>query len=219
MSSLPVRIREACECAYEAITDALRDDELPPGKPVPVRQIAEDLRHDAASVRDACERLTEEGSLIRGSSGTYYAWCTDENVIAGLYDCNRALLTAALDHTDIADPDGVGELSVIRQFHEKLIHWALTDPSLASTTGALFFTIAAHAGNENVMELIRCANERLYHLRILECRYFGDTANELIRCCALLLDGRQDDLQEAIIRYHDRRRRLVPDLYGMIAAQ
>ncbi len=219
MSSIPVRIRDGSECAYQAIRDALSDDELPPGTPVPVRVIAESLRLDVVTVRDACDRLVLEGWAIRGGNGTYYAWCPDESTVAGLYDCNRALLTSALDYTDISNPGDRGELAVIQQFHDKLIRWELTNASLASTTGALFFAITAHAGNDNVLELIRCANERLYNLRILECRHFGDTASELVKFCTLVLEGRQEDLQETIVRYHDRRRRLVPDLCGIVAAQ
>lgn len=214
-----VRVLNDCARAYQAIRESLSDYELPPGKHIPVRIIAESLGVSVTPVRAACHRLAGEGWAIPDNKTGYFAWRPEENVIAGLYDYNRAILTAALDHADLASPGGDGEQAAIRKLREKLTRRELTNASLAACTGALFFAIVALTGNQKFMKRVRGANERLYYLRIQECRHFDDTASELVTHCDLVLAGRQDDLQQAIIAYHDRRRDLVPELYGILAAQ
>ena len=205
--------------AYRAIRSSLGDFELPPGRRIPVHVIAHRLGMSIKPVEDACDQLAAEGWTIPGTETAYFAWRPDENTIAGLYDCNRAIVMAAVDrqgpkHSG-ADPDR----ALIRDTRERLARRRLRHASLAASTGGLFAAIVASSGKQDLTELVRAANERLLYLRLVECQHISDTASQLIALCDLYLDGRWDELRQAIVRYHDQRRDLVPELYGTLAAQ
>ncbi len=205
--------------AYHAIRDCLGDFDLPPGRQIPVDVIAHSLGMGIKPVEDACDRLAAEGWAIPGAKTAYFAWRPDENTIAGLYDCNRAIVMAALDHTDSRQPDEATDRALVRNIRERLARRKLSNASLAASTGALFSAIVAGGGKRDLVELVRAANERLLYLRVVECRHIGDTATELAKHCDLHLAGDRHDLRRAVVRYHERRRDLVPDLYGTLAAQ
>lgn len=121
---------------------------------------------------------------------------------------------------DIGNPARDGDRARVRKVYENLTQRELTNESLATYTGELFFAIVALTGDEGAMNLIRGANERLYYLRALECRYIDeDTASEFVLLCELALAGRHDDLKQTIITYHHRRRDLLPKLNEFLAAQ
>ncbi|MEO1247793.1 MAG: GntR family transcriptional regulator [Pseudomonadota bacterium] len=202
--------------AYRAIRNSLGDYQLPPGRQIPVRVIADNLGMSITSVKEACGLLTDEGWAVPGTRAAFFAWRPEANAIAGLYDANRAILMSALDH---ANADADGARAAILKIRRKLAGRELSNTTLAAYTGALFFAIVECDGEPANVDLVRLANERLYYLRILECRYFVNTASELMVLCDLLLAGCRDDLRQAIAGYHERRRSRVPDLYGMLAAR
>ena len=206
--------------AYEVLKASLGDYQLQPGRQIPVEVIADRLGMGVSPVKEACSRLTSEGWAIPGARTAYYAWRPDENAIAGLYDCNRAIVMSALD---FAGDDGGKAESLIRRLETKLAYRELSNTTLAAYTGALFYAVVERTGRQNILELIQAANERMYYLRVLECRHFVSAASELQVFCELLTSGdtheNREELREAIASYHDRRRKLVPDLYGMLAAQ
>lgn len=140
--------------------------------------------------------------------------------ITGLYALNRAILMSALDHATDDDGKAAAAIGVLS---EKLTRGGLNSTTLAAYTGDLFSTVVERTGRDDVVELVKAANERMYEFRVLECRRVADAANELKRLCELLMDEYTDKnrgkLRAAIALYHDRRRGLVPELCGMLAAQ
>jgi len=206
--------------AYQVLKASLGDYQLQPGRPIPVEVIADRLGMDVSPVEKACSRLTSEGWAIPGARMAYFAWRPDESAIAGLYDCNRAIVMSALDFA--GDDDGKAETLFGRLKH-KLASRELSNATLAAYTGALFCAIVERTGRQHILELVRATNERMYYLRVLECRHFVNAAGELQVFCELLTNEdtheNRERLREAIASYHDRRRKLVPELYGMLAAQ
>lgn len=205
--------------AYRAIRTSLGDFGLPPGRQIPVQVIAHSLGMSIEPVEDACDRLAAEGWAIPGTKTTYFAWRPDENTIAGLYDCNRAIVMAAVDNRQPDNPGRDPEGVLIRDTRKRLARRRLSHASLAASTGGLFAAIVATGGKRDLSDLVRAANERLLYLRLVECRHISDTASQLIALCDFYLDGRWGDLRRAIARYHEQRRDLVPELYGTLAAQ
>ena len=206
--------------AYQVLKASLGDYQLPPGRQIPVEVIAHRLGMGVSPVKEACSRLTSEGWAIPGADMGFFAWRPDENAIAGLYDCNRAVVMSALDH---ANDDHSKSESVIGQLKHKLTRRELSNVTLAAYTGALFYSIVERSGRQDIVELVQAANERMYYLRVLECRHFVNVASELLVFCDLLTGDdtseNREKLREAVAAYHDRRRKLVPDLYGILAAQ
>ena len=192
---------------------------MPPGRQIPIQVIAHSLGMSIERVEDACDRLAAEGWAIPGTKTAYFAWRPDENTIAGLYDCNRAIVMAAVDHRSPTSPGDDPDRALIRDIRERVARHRLSHASLAASTGGLFAAIVANSSQRNLSELVRAANERLLYLRLAECRHLSDTASQLVALCDLHLDGRWQDLRQAIVRYHDQRRALVPELYGTLAAQ
>ncbi len=206
--------------AYQVLKASLGDYQLPPGRQIPIEVIADRLGMGVSPVKEACSRLTSEGWAIPGARMGYFAWRPDESAIAGLYDCNRAVVMSALDHA--TEDCGKAE-SVIGQLKRKLARRELSNVTLAAYTGALFYSIVERSGRQDIMELVQAANERMYYLRVLECRHFVNVAGELQVFCELLTGDdtaeNRETLREAVAAYHDRRRQLVPDLYGILASQ
>lgn len=205
--------------AYQAIRTSLGDFALPPGRQIPIRGIAHRLGMSVEPVEDACDRLAAEGWAIPGAKAAYFAWRPDENTIAGLYDCNRAIVMAAVDYRAPEEPADDPDRALIRDTRERLARRRLSHASLAASTGGLFAAIVAGGGRQDLTDLVRAANERLLYLRLVECQHISDTASQLIALCDLHLDSRWNELRQAIARYHEQRRDLVPELYGTLAAQ
>lgn len=206
--------------AYQVLKDSLGDYQLPPGRQIPVRVIADKLGIGVTPVKKACSRLTSEGWAIPGADTAYFAWCPEESAIAGLYDWNRAIVLSALDRA--AEDHGKADATIAR-LSRKLVRHGLSDTTLAAYTGALFFAVVERTGRKDILQLVRAANERMHYLRVLECQRFDDVAGELRSICKqLLVDytvANREKLREAIVTYHDKRRNLVPELNGMLAEQ
>ena len=205
--------------AYDAIRTSLGDFALPPGRQIPIHVIAYRLGMSVEPVEDACDRLAAEGWAIPGTKTAYFAWRPDENTIAGLYDCNRAIVMAAIDEREFETSGDDPDRALIRDTRERLARRRLSHASLAASTGGLFAAIVAGSGKRDLTDLVRAANERLLYLRLVECQHISDTASQLIALCDLHLDSRLGELRQAIASYHDQRRALVPQLYGTLAAR
>jgi len=206
--------------AYQVLKASLGDYELQPGRQIPVEVIAHRLGIGVSPVKQACTRLTSEGWAIPGATTNFFAWRPDENAITDLYDCNRAIVLSALDFA--SDDNGKAQ-AVFRRIKNKLTQRELSNATLAAYTGALFYAVVERAGKRNILEIVHAANERMYYLRVLECRHFVNAASELQVFCELLTGENTREtrakLREAIATYHDRRKRLVPELHGMLSAQ
>ena len=206
--------------AYQVLKASLGDYQLQPGRQIPVEIIAHRLGIGVSPVKEACSRLTSEGWAIPGTRTRYFAWRPDESAIAGLYDCNRAIIMSALD---FASADSGKTETLIARLKHKLTHRELGNTTLAAYTGALFYAVVERAGKRSILEFVQATNERMYYLRVLECRHFVNVASELQVFCERLTGEdtheNREELREAVASYHDRRRLLVPELYGMLAAQ
>lgn len=170
-------------------------------------------------VEDACDQLAVEGWAVPGAKAAYFAWSPDESAIVGLYDCNRAIVMAAIDHGGGENPDDDPHRALIRDTRERLVRRRLSNAALAAATGGMFAAIVANGGRKELTELVRAANERLLYLRLLECESIGETASQLTTLCDLHLDSRRNELRQAVADYHEQRRNLVPKLYEKLAAQ
>lgn len=166
-------------------------------------------------------RVANESSRAHpGARKDQSARYPQESDIAGLYALNRAIVMSALDH---ATGDDGKAVAAIGGLSEKLTQSGLSDARLAAYTGDLFSAVVERTGRGDILDLVNAANERLYKFRVIESRRVDNAASELQGICELLLDEYTDanrgKLREAIAVYHDRRRGLVRELCGTLAAQ
>lgn len=205
------------ETTLAAIERGMAAYRYPPGMPLPVHRIAQRLNTSDGVVRDACERLATAGRAIAAGGGEYLAWHQPERILAGDYDCSRALLSTAVQYSGIdgiARRAGLREIETIRR---SLLEAELSHDELAELTGQIFLAIAVLTRNERAVEFVRWTNERMYFLRRVECRYLGGVASELLRLTDVIIAGRRRELRRAIVAYHDRRREFLPTLFRLLS--
>ena len=87
----PVERRRISDSVYEAILSAIVEHRFEPGERLSIPGIAESLDVSQMPVRQAIDRLSEEGLLdVRPRSGTFVAQA-DERDVAETFDIRRAL--------------------------------------------------------------------------------------------------------------------------------
>ena len=201
--------------AYADIKDRLLDGEYSPGQQIPVTAIADSLNIRSAPLREACYQLDRERWAIQTRRHGLLAWHPHPQVIPGLYTLTSDVLTTSLMLSEL-EPAGDSGQQGIQRVHEKLSGQAHTLETIAIRTGELFFAIVALSNDRTLMKEIRRCNYLLRHLRIRESRYLGVDANELLSLCDFALAGRREDLEQAIVTYHETRRDFLPKLVSLL---
>ncbi|MEM8815867.1 MAG: GntR family transcriptional regulator [Pseudomonadota bacterium] len=202
--------------AYEAIKSSLVAYELPPGSPIPVRVLAENLHVSPRPVRTACYQLVGEGWAIDVGHYGFLAWNPDDNALLGLYEVSEQVLMSAIDVASMARSATLRSPGPVQKVHEDLWRQSLVDYDLATRTGDLFSAIVEVSGNAMAKNLMDECNARLHFLRLMESLHIDDANDELMALCELALVARHDALKRAVDIYFRRRYALLPNLVKLV---
>lgn len=203
--------RAAGDRVYQAIKARLIAYEFPPGQRIYLEPIAESLGVSTTPVREAMNRLAERDLVVKAANKGFYAMGLSEKRLMGHYELTRLLLTLGLP--DLSPevrrelPNNVVFAELLRRLNRRVIRDTGT---LARYAGDIFSALTDLTGNSAVRLAIDRANDHLYYVRTLECRYIESAQDELKHFCELLLRGQCDALVKAIHEYHDRRLALLP---------
>lgn len=198
---------------YKAIKARVIAYGFPEGQRIYLEPLAEALGVSTTPVREAMNRLAAEDLVIKASHKGFFAISLSERSLRGHYELSKMLLVKELESLDAAARRKLSKFEPISEVLYKLNRRSLShSDTLVAYTGEVFLNIASVGENVEVVRSIRRANDQLYFIRTIECRYLEDIQEELKLLCELLLAGRCEDLLRTIHGYYDKRIELLPTL-------
>lgn len=202
---------QVAQSVYDRIKAKLLAQILAPRHLLQIGKLADELGASTTPVREALIRLAAERLIIYSPKKGFFAKTTSEDELRGLYFVSQTLLTAALsrinDKTESSKKDAQTKESRARleiAAGKQVIEDA---EFLVRRTADLFLHIAVQSGAHELADIIRNMNDRLHHPRLIEHELIGDTRKELADLYALYIDGTNEELQQAIQSYHQKRLR------------
>lgn len=201
---------QVAQSVYDRIKAKLLAQILAPKHLLQIGKLADELGASTTPVREALIRLAAERLILYSPKKGFFAKTTSEDELRGLYFVSQTLLNAALsrinDKTESARKDTQTkerarlEIAAGRQVIEDA-------EFLVRRTADLFLHIAVQSGAHELADIIRNMNDRLHHPRLIEHELIDATRTELADLYALYIDGTNEELQQAIQSYHQKRLR------------
>ena len=193
---------------YDEVRTALQAGRYVPGERIDPNALAEEFSTSPTPVLYALHRLVGEGMIAdHAREGGFHVPLTTELMLRDLYDWMQRLLVMACD--------------IGFQF-EKRQGDALAIPrrggNIVLLTRALFDDVAFATGHHYLHLEVQQTNDRLGPIRQATQPLLVDPSGEL---ADLGQHWRRRDLKRlkaALIDYHERRKRLVPNIVALIGA-
>jgi DNA-binding GntR family transcriptional regulator len=191
------------ERVYVEIKRRLIEGELPPGAPIEPAIIGSDIASSITPVRDALHRLTGERLVEAPNHNGFRVPLLTEASLRDLYSFNGQLLGLAARRA-LSGIDFMSAFDVP------------TDRTGAATEH-LFFAIARASDSLELFRLVQSVSDRLAVYRLSEVRIFSKAAAEYSELLDACLDADRKRLARALVLYHRRRVRAVPQILGALA--
>jgi DNA-binding GntR family transcriptional regulator len=205
--------RAAGDRVYQALKARLIAYDFPQGERIYLEQIAESLGVSTTPVREAMNRLAERNLVIKAPQKGFFAVTLSKENLLGHYELTRLLLEHELQALGLEagrlQPDYQPIAVCLNRLHRRPNADAT---ALARYSGDIFAAISSLRQSSGAVLAIEAANDHLYYIRTVECRYIDDVRSELILFCELLLGGCCDQLIGRISTYHHQRVQLLPKL-------
>lgn len=186
---------------YAAIRQRLREGAYRPGDRLEPAVLADELNASVTPVRDALHRLTGERLVEAPRHEGFRVPMITETMLRHLYAWHLdLLLLAVMKHRAAALRDKVIENDVQSELaaHDR--------------DNALFLGLVRSAGNPEHVAALESATHRLEPVQRFERMFLEETEADTVEIVrALGADDRQA-LRRALVRYHRRREKIVPEL-------
>ena len=196
---------QVAQSVYDRIKSRLLAQILAPKHLLQIGKLADELGASTTPVREALIRLAAERLIVYSPKKGFFAKTTSEAELRGLYFVSQTLLNSALSGSrDITDEHSEGRPSVRLEIAAGQVEDA---EFLVQRTADLFLHIAVQSGVNELAEIIRNVNDRLHHPRLIEHEFIDGGREELAELYALYIDGTNEELQQAIQSYHQKRLR------------
>ncbi len=202
-------IRDSTGKALSQIRARLRGGTFPPGAPLAISGLAEDLALSPTPIREALARLAGEGLVVERRGLGYFAEVLDAKTLSDVFALHQLYALMALD-TGTRRWGEPAARSSVKVFD--------SDISLAEASEALFDALVANGGNTTLLLAHRRLAGRLGPARTVEHLVLTDTDTEL-RSIALAFDSHHGDLTRLVETYHARRTRAAGDILAALSAR
>lgn len=186
------------ERVYLALKSDLLSDGHRAGARIDLQRVADRHRASTTPVREAIHRLIGERLVEPHDDGGFRIALPGPPQLLDLYMWNAQHLLAAVHMTRPAD---LGR--ALETHHHQLTGQGLQEP--VAIIAALFGAIGRATGNSEFLLQIEAANDRLFHPRLAEARYFGDASRELRILTQSGGSSVQASARRRLIAYHRRR--------------
>jgi DNA-binding GntR family transcriptional regulator len=187
------------ERVYGAIRDRLRGGTYKPGSRLEPAILSEELNASVTPVRDALHRLTGERLIEAPRHEGFRVPLVTETSLRHLYAWHRDLLTLAL-------------LNRARAPSTPTESEQLDDSDQIERQNGLFFTIASLTGNPEHLIALEALTHRLEPVQRIEGALLDAVEEETDAIEGALRAGDRRQLRRALVHYHRRRTRIVPEL-------
>lgn len=174
------------DAVYSILEDEIVSYELVPGSRINLSKIADSLGISDSPVREAVEKLTENGLLIEnpGAAGKYKSYTVfdmAEEDIAMLFNARKSIESAAAYFCaeDNRKLDMKRLLKSITDFREKSIHTVdSVDLDTVSSDRDFHTMLVEGTGNRYLMDMYKTIQRDIRYLSVRSCYYiFKDAGN------------------------------------------
>lgn len=189
------------ERVYSAIKQRLREGAYKPGHRLEPAVLADELNASVTPVRDALHRLTGERLVEAPRHEGFRVPMMTETMLRHLYGWHLDLLMLALMKRraqPAADEISLGD--------------GQSDVPLQDLQNALFLALARSAGNPEHVAALESATQRLEPVQRFEQTFLDETEAETGDIVRALGNDDRKALRSALVRYHRRREKIVPQL-------
>jgi DNA-binding GntR family transcriptional regulator len=190
------------ERVYAALKQRLRQGVYNPGDRLEPAVLSEELNASVTPVRDALHRLTGERLVEAPRHEGFRVPMLTETGLRHLYAWHRDLLLLALvgRRPAAADPPGDGDVREAEQDKQNL----------------LFFALARLTGNPEHLAALQELTSRMEPVQKLEAALLDCVEQETAEIALAMKDGDRPRLRRALLNYHRRRERIVPELLDFL---
>lgn len=190
------------ERVYGALRQQLRAGVYRPGQRLEPALLADGLHASVTPVRDALHRLAGERLVEAPPHEGFRVAPLTESMLRQLYAWHLDLLLLALSRrpAKAAEPAS-----------------AFPQPLLAGEPDALFAQLAGAAGNAEHLHALRAVRDRLAPFALIERLMLDTFEADHLAISGAAASGDRRALRAALLQYHRRRSRIVPEL--LAAAQ
>lgn len=189
------------ERVYAAIKRQLREGVFRPGDRLEPAVLSEQLNASVTPVRDALHRLTGERLVDAPRHEGFRVPMLTETTLRHLYSWHRDLLLLAVSSRGRRDLLSRAAPAIGR-----------TAGDGAACRSALFLLIAQASGNSEHVAAMEGLEDRLGPLQQLETLLLDAVEEETAEIIAAVESRDARALRAALVRYHRRRERIVPEL-------
>lgn len=192
------------ERVYAALKAQLREGRFKPGDRLEPAMLSEQLNASVTPVRDALHRLTGERLVEAPRHEGFRVPMLTETTLRHLYAWHRDLLLLSIASRRLRDPAATVSPP--------------QDPSVGEDPRALFLAIAQAAGNPEHAIVLEALADRLGPLQRLETLVLDAVEEETAEIMGAVQSNDARALRAALVRYHRRRERIVPELIERLYA-
>jgi DNA-binding GntR family transcriptional regulator len=189
------------ERVYGAIKQRLREGYYRPGERLEPAALSDELNASVTPVRDALHRLTGERLVEAPRHDGFRAPMLTEAWLRQLYAWHRDLLLLAL--RNLRDRPIAERLSAIDVGSDLLTH---------ERQKAMFLALVQSTANVEHLETFEALSDRLQPVQQLAATLLDAAEAETGEIGSALRAYDRKGLRRALIRYHRRREKLVPEL-------
>jgi DNA-binding FadR family transcriptional regulator len=194
------------ERVYLAIKRRLREGQYRPGDRLEPAMLSEELNASVTPVRDALHRLTGERLVEAPRHEGFRVPALTETMLRHLYAWHRDMLLIALLHRrNDPRPNPTGDL-------------ARPDAAPHERRNSAFLALAEATGNSEQVAALRALTERLEPVQRLEDALLDAIEEETKAITHAAQSGENKLLRKALLHYHRRRERIVPELISKLLA-
>lgn len=190
---------------YAAIRQRLRQGLYRPGDRLEPAVLSDELNASVTPVRDALHRLTGERLVEAPRHEGFRVPMMTETMLRHLYAWHLDLLLLALMKHGAAP--GADEIVASER---------QSDLPVYDRQNGLFLALARSAGNPEHVAALESATQRLEPVRRFEQIFLDETEAETKEIVEALRARDRKALRRALVRYHRRRLRIIPDLLNSL---
>lgn len=196
------------ERVYAAIKERLRSGVYRPGERLEPATLAEELNASVTPVRDALHRLTGERLVEAPRHQGFRVPMLTETTLRHLYAWHHDLLLLAI--LSRRPPAGQPELPPETSDRGTALH---------ERCNAAFLALARSTGNPEHPIALATLTERIEPVQRLEDALLDAAEEESAGIVAAIASGDRKRLRKALLHYHRRRDRIVPEVISRLLEQ
>lgn len=190
---------------YAALKQRLRSGDYRPGERLEPAALSEELNASVTPVRDALHRLTGERLVEAPRHEGFRVPMLTETTLRHLYAWHQDLLLLAI----LNRKNPGGEFEVPPEASDR-------GTALHERCNAAFLALARSTGNPEHLIALATLTERIEPIQRIEDALLDAAEEESAGIVFAIESGDRNRLRKALVHYHRRRARIVPELVNRL---